>query len=1557
MSNYFSSGGGYFGGTRRGYFGSSRRGYFGGSTLPSYGQTQLDPLALQNLQRSLAGLNLGQEPQPSRPGGFLSGIGRAVEWAIPGDAFASRALEQIAQGLIYTPVGLYYMGKAGVTDVKNIASPDFWASGKPMHSELGEYFGEMAHAIGEDIRHPLRNPGYLALDAWAIASLGAGAVSRLSRASRAAGQLKPPPAGPLIPEGAPLPPRGPSPALGKVTGAPHPSMEVIPSTFKPRETALQRELSLMAKLDDPGEVAGLADSIFERVSREKPSSQKFQDYLDIAAPRGSERQHLITQALSEAAARGRAAATAAPPRPPVQTPLFRPSPLAAEAQIPGQLSIPEFHKAFSELKPFPEEIGKPQFSLPPSDLQMIQQLEQLAKSPGFRELSEEGKWEALMRGTQLSEEEMLAAIRQVQEKGAGLTQQRQQVAREVTGAAEEQKAIANLFEEVGFKPIQVERPAESVARARFTPSKPYDDPQGRRAIRILDSEDVTVSRQGRRPKDTGVSVRQIGDRDAPTPTIPVRGQPSRPVQKIYRVFDEGVAVSDPITNAGDAVRLAQLHAAEKASGISPKTYGLSIGNEPIGMLGEQAGALAQELGKGQPILARDALDVAREQVRRRKERRKGQRKQEMGSLEEVDEIIGGDQVAPMSEVDEILGTQTAPRSDVPAETPIEQTPPLKQEYVEQIKEDAPEEIHDVIDEIFEAAEEPVDIRPEARPGGELRQAGISDRALGINPRALDRAGLSREQGNKLREPLKELYGSGIRVTPEDVQRVIAETLPVEDAEAARIFEALRGAKGGRETDVKLRPGSLSGHFRELWNLDEAQAAAAADRFKESLQNFRLRENRAPKRRDLEAMLEEVFGPEKGKEAFARLYEVKGGSGETAAMVFLREFFKTPPRERYVLSQEATRTVTESRLTPRYRVTKEGKREVSYRPKRSQRSETIREGVSIDLSRNPVRKAFQRWYYDWLQQAPEGSRGARARARKIKFEKTEIARLEDYLAEAGMTREQIDQMKPPVERGASVGDYVDTMNQLAQIGVLYLKPAYVPPNLLGQILFTTIDHSWNPIAIARSASMQGKIAKLPNGRKLVELIRAGMGEGMYQGIAPERGASKKVARVHGALARAYGRVLDIPFRDASFFNEAHRYGYTTPQQIARLLEAKPGEPMYRDLVSIFRNANRNIVDYGRLSNTEKMLIRRVVFFYPWIKGSTIWAARTASEHPAQVAIMTQAAREGAERTEEILGPVPSYMRGIIPIGERDVPGIGKTPRIINPTAFSVTGSAGESLNALRALLFGGTTSEQLSEYFTPALGAGIAAATRTDPFTGRSYNQGESSVDIFRQEIGQNIPFIRALQNIPPAQKALGLEPGKQGLIESGQLNAADTLMPTTRGEELLRFFGGTTPVTYNIKEGQERAIAEDLELRGSGEGAMAKWKQTETASLEAAQSVGALRKGESFPSYVTDALRNQAQRDRMYELVASSNNTKKSNLRQIDKLRADLQVVVQQGRMSQGQAMQLLLQYSNYDDTGISYFRRKLADTYFGLPQLYAYRRTLIQRGVDERTLNAWDSP
>jgi len=92
----------------------------------------------------------------------------------------------------------------------------------------------------------------------------------------------------------------------------------------------------------------------------------------------------------------------------------------------------------------------------------------------------------------------------------------------------------------------------------------------------------------------------------------------------------------------------------------------------------------------------------------------------------------------------------------------------------------------------------------------------------------------------------------------------------------------------------------------------------------------------------------------------------------------------------------------------------------------------------------------------------------------------------------------------------------------------------------------------------------------------------------------------------------------------------------------------------------------MVDFDNLTPIERSIIGRVIFFYPWVKGSAAWLGRFPLEHPVGAGAVSQLGQVGAKEQDAALGQyIPAWAEGLIPIGT----GPHGMPETIDP--FTVT----------------------------------------------------------------------------------------------------------------------------------------------------------------------------------------------------------------------------------------------------------------------------------------------
>lgn len=266
----------------------------------------------------------------------------------------------------------------------------------------------------------------------------------------------------------------------------------------------------------------------------------------------------------------------------------------------------------------------------------------------------------------------------------------------------------------------------------------------------------------------------------------------------------------------------------------------------------------------------------------------------------------------------------------------------------------------------------------------------------------------------------------------------------------------------------------------------------------------------------------------------------------------------------------------------------------------------------------------------------------------------------------------DLAKPQAPLGAVAGrsavKTADAINNASRFAILYLKPAYAIPNLLGNLAVNILQQGFAaPANLARAARADAKL-----GPEYAARIDTAMGEGVARAVSAH--GQGKLAGVVDKAAGGWGKVVDTPFRRASFFYEARQAGFKTPDDLKALLT---DDAHHADLVKISQKANREAIDYENLTPVEKEIVRRVVFFYPWVKGSTTYAGRFVREHPVKAAVTAELGKQGAAENLRELGPVPSYLEGVFKAGGG----------LVNPNSAAILQTPAQVAQAVAGLASG------------------------------------------------------------------------------------------------------------------------------------------------------------------------------------------------------------------------------------------------------------------------------
>lgn len=224
---------------------------------------------------------------------------------------------------------------------------------------------------------------------------------------------------------------------------------------------------------------------------------------------------------------------------------------------------------------------------------------------------------------------------------------------------------------------------------------------------------------------------------------------------------------------------------------------------------------------------------------------------------------------------------------------------------------------------------------------------------------------------------------------------------------------------------------------------------------------------------------------------------------------------------------------------------------------------------------------------------------------------------------------------------------NTLNSAVTAATVYFKIGHVGTRILTNAATNIIQGSATPLQIADSLRLWKALSR-------EDKLRAFAASGQHGFSALPHEGVNLAARVAGKGANWWAKHADSPFRFNSIAYEARKAGYDTPAKFRGLLDKledpsklTPEEAAKVDRVA--KEANRSNIAYDRLSDTERRFVTRALWFYPWVKGASVFAGRTLLEHPYKSAALGQAGAEGRQHQFDVLGNVPSYEAGLIPLG--------------------------------------------------------------------------------------------------------------------------------------------------------------------------------------------------------------------------------------------------------------------------------------------------------------------
>jgi hypothetical protein len=327
----------------------------------------------------------------------------------------------------------------------------------------------------------------------------------------------------------------------------------------------------------------------------------------------------------------------------------------------------------------------------------------------------------------------------------------------------------------------------------------------------------------------------------------------------------------------------------------------------------------------------------------------------------------------------------------------------------------------------------------------------------------------------------------------------------------------------------------------------------------------------------------------------------------------------------------------------------------------------------------------------------------------------------------------------------------------------LRPAFLVNNFLGQTALLAIAHT----------NFKGfrSLVQYATSPALRKELRQGAGalEGSGQASVLARqtselaGASKvgqKIGTASDAIGRFGQALTDDPFRRMAFAGEVL-------PTARKLMKQHKGDPDYtihnavqevladpKTMDRIERKVLDDLVDFDDLSRTERELVRRVLPFYSWTKGSGKIMVNLLMDRPLAVNVGVNLGLQYQEDLEkEFGGEIPDYVKGAIPFGKRE----GSQQKIWSTNAINPFVTPADTLSQGIQLATGGPSSIQPGpdnalSGANPVIKGVLGAFGMPDPFTGRRQEPGLKG---FAQGFANSLPQVQGLARSYPKTRMIG----------------------------------------------------------------------------------------------------------------------------------------------------------------------------------------------------------
>lgn len=292
---------------------------------------------------------------------------------------------------------------------------------------------------------------------------------------------------------------------------------------------------------------------------------------------------------------------------------------------------------------------------------------------------------------------------------------------------------------------------------------------------------------------------------------------------------------------------------------------------------------------------------------------------------------------------------------------------------------------------------------------------------------------------------------------------------------------------------------------------------------------------------------------------------------------------------------------------------------------------------------------------------------------------------------------------------------DAVNDAMRISLLYANPAYYGMNIMGNAALVLMHQGFVAPLNLKNAVM----AHWNLGEDLKSVIDNYMGEGLMSvaSLRTWHGGKNSISNFANFM------VDRIP-RRAAWLHEARKLGYKDSDSIKDLIaRAEARDVTAREEVDyITRRAKDEMVDFDNMTPLERDVISRIIFVYPWIKGSFRWTLRFPFNHPVQATIYGLAYLRQQELNGTELPERPGYLDLFFPLMDGVRYG-NETVWGFNPKQLMPATTPYDLINSVVGFATGDMSTTPLSEYLQPLYSNVLAHITGYDPFSDEKVSRG------------------------------------------------------------------------------------------------------------------------------------------------------------------------------------------------------------------------------------------